>query len=192
MWAKPMANTDYYQEHILHLAMHNPPSMLYPLIATLCICESSYGSILTISEILVRLIPAVGINVAPCRYFNPCWAVGYCMVSWEDNLLYANLFHELTEMAGCTFASRKWATAEFAGWDDEVVASGLLLPDGTTVYRVTAFDGKTAQYVKQTAEGISIQVPGSSKPPLVIKGGVSKGSGPNAPYGVWIESKGSF
>lgn len=94
MWAKPMANTDYYQEHILHLAMHNPPSMLY---------------------------------------FNPCWAVGYCDVSWEDNLLYANLFHELTEMAGCTFASRKWVTAEFAGWDDEVVASGLALPDGTTV-----------------------------------------------------------
>ena len=28
-WVKPMANTDYYQEHILHLAMHNPPSFLY-------------------------------------------------------------------------------------------------------------------------------------------------------------------
>ena len=31
-------------------------------------------------------------------YFNPCYAVGYCSVSWEDNLLFANLFHELTEV----------------------------------------------------------------------------------------------
>ena len=29
MWVKPLANTDFYQEHILHLAMHNPQGMLY-------------------------------------------------------------------------------------------------------------------------------------------------------------------
>eukprot|EP00035_Acanthoeca_spectabilis_P008073 m.148091 g.148091 ORF g.148091 m.148091 type:complete len:205 (+) comp14202_c0_seq4:934-1548(+) len=28
-WLKPLANTDFYQEHLLHLAMHNPQNMLY-------------------------------------------------------------------------------------------------------------------------------------------------------------------
>jgi hypothetical protein len=41
-----------------------------------------------------------------------CWAKGYCDVSWDDNLLFANLFHELTEEAGCTWASRKWVKSE--------------------------------------------------------------------------------
>jgi hypothetical protein len=123
-------------------------------------------------------------------YFNPCWAVGYCDVSWEDNLLFANLFHELTELVGCTPSSRKWSVAEFAGWGDKVVATGMTMPDGTTVWRVTAFDGKTAEYTKGAADGVTVAVPGASK--LVFKGGKSKGTGPNGPYGVWIEApKGS-
>ena len=151
-WVKPMANTDYYQEHILHLAMHNPPSFLY---------------------------------------FNPCWAVGYCDVTWEDNLLFANMFHELTEMVGCAPSSRTWVKAEFAGWGDKAVATGMVMPDGTTVWRVTTFDGKTAEYTKSTADGVTVAVPGSPTK-LVFKGGKSKGAGPNGPFGVWIETpKGS-
>ena len=147
------------QEHILHLAMHNPPSMLY---------------------------------------FNPCYAVGYCSVTWEDNLLFANLFHELTEMVGCTPSSRKWVSSEFVGWHDTVIATGMTLPDGTTVWRVTTFDGKTESYVKKDGGGVTVEVPagaaagGDGVNKLVFKGGTGKGAGPNAPYGVWIETaKGS-
>eukprot|EP00036_Acanthoecidae_sp_10tr_P012438 CAMPEP_0206285454 /NCGR_PEP_ID=MMETSP0106_2-20121207/106_1 /ASSEMBLY_ACC=CAM_ASM_000206 /TAXON_ID=81532 /ORGANISM="Acanthoeca-like sp., Strain 10tr" /LENGTH=553 /DNA_ID=CAMNT_0053715971 /DNA_START=62 /DNA_END=1723 /DNA_ORIENTATION=+ len=147
-WLKPLANTDFYQEHILHLAMHNPQNMLY---------------------------------------FNPCWAKGYCDVSWEDNLLFANLFHELTEVAGCTWESRKWVTAPFTNFSDTVVASGLELPGDTTLWRVTAIDGKTESYVKKSVGAVTVDVPGALAP-MVFKGGKSMGPGPNAPAGVWIEA----
>jgi hypothetical protein len=144
------------QEHILHLAMHNPPSMLH---------------------------------------FNPCYAVGYCSVTWEDNLLFANLFHELTEMVGCTPSSRKWVSSEFVGWHDEVIATGMTLPDGITVWRVTTFDGKAESYVKTDDGGVTVEVPGAAGggvKKIVFKGGTSKGAGQNAPFGVWIETaKGS-
>ena len=140
------------QEHILHLAMHNPPSMLY---------------------------------------FNPCYAVGYCSVTWEDNLLFANLFHELTEMVGCTPRSRKWVFSEFVGWHDTVIGTGMTLPNGITVWRVTTFDGKAESYVKKDDGGVIVELPGvagGGVNKLVFKGGTSKGAGPNAPYGVWIET----
>lgn len=111
----------------------------------------------------------------------------YCDVSWDDNLLYANLFHELTEKAGCTWASRKWVKAEFVSFSETVVASGMSLPGGTTLWRVTSIDGKTSQYVKNDAGVITVDVPGS-KSPLTFKGGKSLGAGPNAPAGVWIEA----
>eukprot|EP00041_Stephanoeca_diplocostata_P042064 m.10051 g.10051 ORF g.10051 m.10051 type:complete len:554 (-) comp7180_c0_seq1:309-1970(-) len=147
-WLKPLANTEFYQEHILHLAMHNPPSMLY---------------------------------------FNPCWAKGYCYVSWDDNLLFANLFHELTEMAGCTWQSRHWVPTGFAAWNTSIVMSGMAMPDGKTVWRVTTKDGKTGSHVRSVSGGIEIDVPGE-KNPVIFQGGHNKGAGPNAPAGVWIET----
>ena len=62
----------------------------------------------------------------------------------------------------------------------------MVMPDGTTVWRVTAFDGKTQSYAKATAAGVAIDVPAAK--PLVFKGGKIKGSGPNAPFGLWIEA----
>ena len=116
-------------------------------------------------------------------------------MTWEDNLLFANLFHELTEIVGCTPSSRNWVSAEFVGWHDMVIATGMTLPDGTTVWRVTTFDGKTESYVKNDDGGIIVEVPGAAGGgvnKLVFKGATSKGAGPNAPYGVWIETpKGS-
>ena len=71
----------------------------------------------------------------------------------------------------------------------------MTLPDGTTVWRVTTFDGKTEAYVKEDGGDATVEVPGatgSGVNRLVFKGGTSKGAGPNAPYGVWIETaKGS-
>ena len=89
---------------------------------------------------------------------------------------------------GCTPASRSWVKAEFAGWGGRLVATGMLMPGGTTVWRVTAFDGKTASYLKTTAGGVSVEVPGAAADTLVFKGGKSKGSGPNGPFGLWIET----
>ena len=123
-------------------------------------------------------------------YFNPCYAVGYCSVTWDDNLLFANLFHELTEIVGCVPSSRNWVSSEFVGWHDKAIATGMALPDGTTVWRVTALDGMTESYVKEDEGGVTIEVPGSGAGvnKLVFKGGTNKGAGPNAPFGVWIET----
>lgn len=74
----------------------------------------------------------------------------------------------------------------------------MTLPDGTTIWRVTTFDGETESHVKKDRSGVTVEVPGTAAAgaagvnKLVFKGGTSKGAGLNAPFGLWIETaKGS-
>jgi hypothetical protein len=65
---------------------------------------------------------------------------------FEHALLYTIL------MATCSFTL---IVLQFVAFNDAVVASGLELPGGTTLWRVTSIDGKTSSHVKQDADGVS-------------------------------------